>query len=171
MKKNLIVIVLMMIGCLTANAQNDDEYKEIVKAATDMIYDAAHGSISHFNLLKPEETSLLFMNSQAAEGWAKTLSDKQAFTDVFNNFKSEGVKKGIDWNDITITDIRYWGDYDSEWGAEEIRGHIYLNSNGMPFDIFFKRCFFLNGKCRMMLLSSIDQTDEKESNTHTGRNP
>lgn len=160
--KNLIIIALMLTGCMGANAQTA-EFNELKRAATDMFFDVAHTSINHFNLLKPEEVSQVFSNPRAAKGFKEVVSNKQEMIELFAENKKEGVEAGLDWNDVTITDIRYKGKYDSDWGAEEIKGYIYVKSHGKTYRIFFKRCFMLNGKCRLMQLRSIRQTSEIES--------
>ena len=170
MKKQMIVIALMLIGCMTANAQTT-EFEELKKAVADMIYDVAHVSINHFNILKPEEVSQVFSNPRAIRGFKEYVSNKQKMVEMLADEKKIGIEAGMDWNDITITDIRYKGEYDSDWGAEEIKGYIYVNSHSKPYRIFFKRCFMLNGKCRLMELRSISQTSEINSNYPlSGRN-
>ena len=170
MKKQMIVIALMLIGCMTANAQTT-EFEELKKAVADMIYDVAHVSINHFNILKPEEVSQVFSNPRAIRGFKEYVSNKQKMVEMLADEKKIGIEAGMDWNDITITDIRYKGEYDSDWGAEEIKGYIYVNSHSKPYRIFFKRCFMLNGKCRLLQLRSIGQTKEIESDYPlSGRN-
>ena len=134
--------MFLLLAFANANAQSD-EYNELKKAASDMIYDVAHTSLSHFNLLKPEEVSLVFGNPRAERSFKEYVSNKQELINALADKKKEGIEAGLDWDDVTITDIRYRGEYDSDWGpnTEELLGYIYVTSHGKPFRIFFKRCF------------------------------
>ena len=124
-KLSLIVFVelTLFIFCSEANAQSN-EFNELKKAAADMIYDIAHGAISHFDIISPEETSLVFRNPRAAKRLKEDLSNKQNIQDMLSENKNDGIEAGMDWNDVTITDIRYKAEYCTDFGAEEIKGYI-----------------------------------------------
>ena len=138
---------------------------EVMKAVEDMIYDVAHQKIEKFNWLTVQEIPQLF---HPKSEYNKKM---QMWNEFYSNLNTEmlplikesyekGKSLGIDWNDVTITDVRYKSKYDEQWGAEEIKGYIFLKSNGKPYRIFFKRGFALNGQWRTMLLRFMDQTDE-----------
>ena len=66
---------------MTANAQTA-EFEELKKAVADMIYDVAHVSINHFNMLKPEEVSQVFSNPRAIRGFKEYVSNKQKMVEM-----------------------------------------------------------------------------------------
>ena len=160
--RKLFVFTVFMLGCVSMYAQNE-ETKEALKAANDIIYDVAHGKMERFNWLTVQEVPLLFHPNDIRNNnqWKEIFGNpEKELTPALLDIKREGTSCGIDWNNVVVTDIRFQGNYDEDFGAEEMKGYIYLKSRGKTYRLFFKRGFLLNGKWRCILPRNISQTSE-----------
>ena len=160
--KKIIAIIVLTFGCVSIYAQNEAT-KEALKAANDMVYDLAHGKIERFNWLTVGEVDQLFhpKNARSNDKWREILENPgKVCLPELQDIKKNGTSMGVDWNNVVVTDIRYTGKYDEDFGAEEMRGFIFVKSHGKTFRIFFKRGFLLNEKWRLMELRSIEKTSK-----------
>ncbi len=155
--RKLFVIFVLMLGCMSINAQSDNARKAALKCANDIVCDLAHGKIQKFHWLTVKEVPQLFhpQSERALQGWKKAFSNYDDILLELREVKKEGTALGVNWNDLKVTDVRYSGSYDDEFGAEEMKGYIFIKSNGKLFHIFFKRGFLLNGEWRSIELRSI----------------
>lgn len=147
----------------TSNVK-DKATQTAMKAASDMLYDVANEKLERFNWITVDEIPELFHPKQDKnlKKWYEIFENKERdVLPLLIDFKKEGSAVGLDWNDMTITDIHYRvGEFDDEFGAQEIKGYIFVKSKGKPFRIFFKRGFMLNGEWRVMMLRSVEQTSK-----------
>ncbi len=165
MKKIIIfaVVLIVCMGCSTNISAQNNGADEAIKAATDMLYDVAHQKIERFNWLTVNEIRSQFHSVR--EKNYKTWEDFYSHLDdymlpMMKEIFDKGIKIGIDWDDVTVTDVRYKCYYDESWGAEEMSGVIFIMSKGLPFRIGFKRGFALDGKWRTIMLRGMDQSNE-----------
>ena len=157
MKKYFAIIVLVL-GCISMNAQSNAK-NEALKAANDIVYDLAHGKLEKFHWLTVEEVPRLFQNKSERnlEGWREVFENpNKMILPELQDVRKEGTSKGVDWNDVKVTDILYESYYDDDFGADEVKGYILIKSRGKLFNIFFKRGFLLNGEWRCLELRRID---------------
>lgn len=140
----------------------DKATQTAMKAASDMLYDVAIEKLERFNWITVDEIPELFHPKQdymLKECYEAYGDSEGVLLPSLIDFKKKGRDVGIDWNDVTVTDIHYRvGEFDDDFGAQEIKGYIFVKSKGKPFRIFFKRGFMLNGEWRSMLLRSVEQT-------------
>lgn len=161
--KLLFVNIWLVLGCISMNAQSNTK-DEALKAANDIVCDLAHGKLEQFHWLSVEEVPQLFQNKSERnlKGWREVFGnlDKMILPEL-QEVRKEGTSKGVNWNDVKVTDILYEGYYDDDFGAEEMKGFILIKSRGKLFNIFFKRGFLLNGEWRCIELRRIDVGNPK----------
>ena len=138
------------------NAQNNAK-NEALKAANDIVCDLANGKLEKFHWLTVEEVPLVFKNksNRNQDGWSHVFGNLDEMLPELQDVRNEGKSLGVDWNDVKVTDISYEGHYDEEFGAEEMKGYIFIKSRGKLFHIFFKRGFLLDGVWRCIELRSM----------------
>ena len=173
MTKKFYLFAILLMSTLLVHAQ-DNAKVEAMKAATAVLHDVACCKMDRFNWLTLNEVSKVFhpQNSRNLREQEKMFGNpEKEIIPILKANKENGTKVGINWKDIFVTDIRFKGEYDDEWGTEELKGYIFLKSGGKPYRIFFKRGFTLDGKWRFILLRSMLQTSEIPSDyPKSGRN-